>query len=153
METLRATPDQLRQNWLHEEQREEILGTLREVGIDLRELADILRQPETDPLDLLLHVVAGIPIGSRRARADRLRQRHGAFFDRFPPPARSILEAVLEKYERGEVQEEKDVNDLELLRVPPLSQQGTPVELVMRLGGGEKARAALREMQRLLYED
>jgi len=151
--SLRTTPSDLRQRWLHEEQREEILATLRDAGIDLRELARVLRQPEADPLDLLSHVTAGTPVQSRQARAERLRQRHAAFFDRFPPEVRAILEAILEKYVRGEVQEEKDVNDLELLKVPPLSQQGTLMELVTRLGGGDRARAALQEMQRLLYED
>lgn len=151
--SLRTTPSDLRQRWSHEEQREEILGTLRDAGIDLRELARVLRQPDADPLDLLSHVTAGTPVRSRQARAERLRQRHAAFFDRFPPEVRAILEAVLEKYVRGEVQEEKDVNDVGLLKVPPLSQQGTLMELVTRLGGGDTARAALQEMQRLLYED
>lgn len=153
LESLRTTPEDLRQRWLREEQREEILGTLRDSGIDLRDLAGVLLQQDADPLDLILHLVSGTPVKSRRTRADQLRQRHADFFDRSSPEARAILGAILEKYVRGEVQEEKDVNDMELLKVPPLSQEGTLMELVTRLGGGDQARAALREMQRLLYEE
>ena len=44
-----------------------------------------------------------------------------------------------------------DVSDTELLKVPPLSEQGTFIALARHFGGGAAVRAALKELQTLLY--
>lgn len=148
LEGLAPTSTDLRQRWLRDEQRAEIRRRLTEEGVDLQTLATSMGQPDADPLDLLLHVAFGQPVLSRRDRADRVRREQEAFFARHSPAARVILDTVLQKYVTGEAQ---DVNDPELLKVLPLSSQGTFVELAQRFGGGAKVRSALRELQELLY--
>ncbi len=59
-----------------------------------------------------------------------------------------MLKVILGKYIAGEA---ADISDPELLKVPPLSDQGTFVELVRPFGGGQEVRKALRELQQILY--
>ena len=148
LQPLCANPAELRARWLHKEQREEIKERLIQEGVDLGKLAETLRLPDADPFDLLLHVAFGERPLTRRERADRLKREHAAFFARYSPAAREILDTILEKYLAGEAE---DVSDTRWLKVPPLSGKGTFVELAQRFGGGEQVRQALREMQTLLY--
>ena len=88
------------------------------------------------------------PATSRRQRAQRLRREHEAFFARWEPEARSILEELLEKYAEWEVTQ---LDDLAVLEVPPLSEHGTPVEIAERFGGGEALQDAVDQLAALLY--
>jgi type I restriction enzyme R subunit len=143
-----TSPGELQARWLRPEQRDEIRERLREEGVDLPVLAAALNLPDADPLDLLLHVAFGERPLTRRERADRVRRQRGDFFARHGPAAREILEAILQKYVAGEAQH---VDDMDLLKVPPLVERGTFLELVRPFGGGNATRAALAELQKLLY--
>jgi type I restriction enzyme R subunit len=143
-----STPQALIARWLQREQREEIRARLEDEGIDLDALATALGQPNLDSLDLLLQIAFGERPLTRRERADRVRREQADFFVRYGPVAREILEALLEKYVAGEA---PDISDPQLLRVPPLSERGTFMELAQPFGGGAQVRAALRELQTLLY--
>ena len=148
VEGLCGNATELRARWLRPEQRDEIRGHLEDAGVDLGELAAAMRQPDADPLDLLLHIAFGQPIMTRRERAERLWHAHPDFFARYQPTAREILQIILTKYVRGEAQ---DVSNPELLQVPPLGERGTFIELARPFGGGAKVRETLKELQRLLY--
>lgn len=143
-----ANPIELRARWLQKEYRAEIQERLAQEGVDLEALAESLELPEADPLDLLLHVAFGTPAPTRRERVERVRSAHPDFFAQFGGPARAILDTILEKYVAGEA---PDVSDPELLKVPPLSEAGTFIELATRFGGGARVRGALRELNELLY--
>lgn len=147
---LAATPDDLRARWLRPEARQEIRDRLVEQGVDLQLLAVALDEPGADPLNLLVQVAFGEPSLTRSARVANLRTRFPWFFARFAPSAREVLDAILDKYSNGETDV---INNTELLKVPPLSNQGTFVELAKRFGSGGNLRAALEEMQKLLYAD
>ncbi len=97
---------------------------------------------------MLLHVAFGEPPLTRGQRVERLYREHADFFKRFMPGAREILDIVLKKYVDGEAQ---DVSDPELLKVRPLSERGTFIELAKYFDGGAKVRHALKELQQLLY--
>ncbi|MFL5624409.1 MAG: DEAD/DEAH box helicase family protein [Ktedonobacteraceae bacterium] len=139
----------LRARWLREEQRAEILAHLEDEGVDLDELAYAKGLTNVDHLDLLLHVVFNEPIVTRAERVARLRQEHEAFFRRYEanPLAKQVLDVILEKYIKGEA---KDVNDVELLDVPPLDKLGTPLQLA-RSFQGDRLQDVLNELKRLLY--
>lgn len=59
-----------------------------------------------------------------------------------------MLDTIIQKYVDGDA---SDVSDTELLKVPPLSEQGTFIELARHFGGGAAVRAALKKLQTLLY--
>jgi type I restriction enzyme R subunit len=85
---------------------------------------------------------------TRRQRADRLQREHADFLARYQGLAREVLDTVLAKYAAGEA---PDVSDVGLLQVPPLSKRGTPMELAQSFPPPGGVRAALKELQDLLY--
>ena len=90
----------------------------------------------------------GGPLYTRRQRAERLRRNQQDFFDRYSPEARAILNDLLDKYlEHGMAQFALP----DLLKVPPLSTRGNPVEIVRYFQGAERMYQAVDQMQALLY--
>ncbi|MBK9715382.1 MAG: hypothetical protein IPO81_29455 [Kouleothrix sp.] len=146
--TLSNTAADIRKRWSDPQQRAEIVALLQARGVDFDELATALKQPDADPFDLLCHIAYSAPIRTRRERADRLRQDERAFFERYGPDARAVLGDLLEKYaEHGLTQ--FAVPDV--LKVPPISERGNVSEIVRFFGGPEQLRAAVAELQSLLY--
>jgi type I restriction enzyme R subunit len=143
-------PEDLVRRWLKREWREELSGLLNDAGVDLPELAAAMNLEDRDPLDVLRHALFKHDVPTRTQRVDRLKAAHGPWLEQFAAPAREVLDVLLEKYLAGEAD---DLGDPELLRVPPLSERGTFVELAARLGGGAALRQALAELKQHLYED
>ena len=150
-ERLRAlvpTAPELRKRWAVPQQRAEIIAALAERGIAFDELAESTGQPEADPFDLLCHLAFNAPLRSRRERAQALKRERKDFWSRYSPEARTILEELLDKYaEHGDAQFLLP----DVLRVPPISGHGQPAEIIRLFGGAEQLRAAVTELQNLLY--
>jgi superfamily II DNA or RNA helicase len=143
------TLEALRERWLNPDLRRDLQGRLEDDGVDLAELGAVFNLGECDPLDVLAHALFRTPVPSRQDRVARLHERHGDWLETFPAEAREILAVILRKFCDGEAPE---VTDTGLLRVPPLSERGTFIELAQRFGGGSRLRAALAELHRRLYE-
>ena len=140
--------DDLRSRWSDAEQRSQILAALEERGIDFAELAAATGQPDADPFDLLCHVAFNAPLQTRRQRADRLRRSQPDFFSQYGPEARTILGELLDKYAAHGLTQFRLPD---VLRVPPLSAYGNPVEVAQFFGGAQKMRDAVTQLQTLLY--
>jgi type I restriction enzyme R subunit len=141
---------ELRNRWVEAEGRAAVIEALEERGIALEQLAENVGQPEADPFDLLCFVAWSAPLRTRRERAERLRKGRRDFFERFQPEAREILQEILDKYiEHGTAQFKVP----DILKVPPIDRHGNVVEIVRKFGDAEALRAALKEMQNLLYEE
>ena len=139
---------ELRRRWAQPAQRSEIIDALQQRGIDFTELAEATGQPEADPFDLLCHLAFNAPLRTRRERALALKRERPDFWQRFGPEARRLLEELLEKYaEHGDAQFVLPDG----LRVPPISGHGQPAEIILLFGGAEQLRAAVTDLQNLLY--
>lgn len=146
--TLYPNAAALRADWADPVRRAEVITALEERGINFAELAAAARQPEADPFDLLCHVTFNAPLRTRRERAERVRKEKMDFFDQYGPEARTILNDLLEKYaEHGTAQ----FVIPDVLKVPPLSDHGNPMEIADRFGGPEKLREAVHQLQTLIY--
>ncbi|MEK7316452.1 MAG: DEAD/DEAH box helicase family protein [Candidatus Eisenbacteria bacterium] len=146
--TLVPSAPELRSRWANPEQRAEILSRLAERGVSFDELAESAGHPEADPFDLLCHLAFNAPLRTRRERAQRLRTDRKDFFDRYGPEAQAILQELLEKYaEHGAAQ----FSMPDILKVPPVSEHGTVPEIIQLFGGPENLKAAVTELQNLLY--
>lgn len=142
-----ASVSDLRAAWRTQDGRDEVVGALRARGVAFEEIADRLGMPDADPFDLLVHVAWSAPVTSRRDRARRVRREQAAFFESFRPEAREVLDALLAKYSESGPSE----LTLDVLRVPPLSDLGTPVEIADRFGGGTELHQAVDRLQNMLY--
>lgn len=146
--TLYPNAVELRKRWADPAQRAEIAEALEARGINFDDLARSANQPDADPFDLLCHVAYNAPLRTRRERAERLRHDQNDFFDRYGHGARAVLEGLLDKYaEHGTAQFELP----DALKLPPISDHGNVMEIAAQFGGAEQLRAAVNELQTLLY--
>lgn len=143
------TVEALRERWLNPDLRRELEGLLEQDGVNLEELAAVFNLSDCDPLDVLAHALFRAPVPTRQDRAQQLLERHADWLATFSPEAREILDVIVRKFTDGEAPE---VTDTGLLKVPPLSERGTFLELAQRFGGGAGLRSALAELHRRLYE-
>jgi len=139
---------ELRMAWADSARRAEIIGSLRERGIDFDKLGEALEQPEADPFDLLCHLAFNAPLRTRRERAEALRSTKSDLFAQYGGEARQILDELLDKYaEHGDAQFVLP----DVLKVPPLSRHGQVSDIIKIFGGPERLRAAVTELQSQLY--
>jgi type I restriction enzyme, R subunit len=147
---LSPTAEHLSALWPIGERRAEIIEQLAQRGIDLDALADVTKQTDADPLDLLLHVAYNAPLRTRRERAQQLRSKRANFFNTFTPAAREVLDTLLDKYADYGVNQLTNWN--EVLKIPPLVERYSVLEIAALFGGPEGVKAAVEKMQTLLYE-
>jgi type I restriction enzyme, R subunit len=146
--TLCPSAQELRKRWADADQRSEIIQALAERGISFDELAEQAQQPDADPFDLLCHLAFNAPLRTRRERAQRLKQERKDFFERYSPEAQKILVELLEKYAlHGDAQFVLP----DVLHVPPISDHGNPGEIIRLFGSPEQLRAAVNDLQGILY--
>jgi type I restriction enzyme R subunit len=146
--SLCSSAHDMRKRWSNPEKRADIIARLAERGIDFSELEIASGQPGADPLDLLCNLAFSTPLRSRRERAQRVRTESRAFFGRYSPEAREILDELLDKYsEYGNA----EFTLPDILHVPPISTHGTVVQIMNTFGGAEQLRRAVVDLQNLLY--
>ncbi len=133
------------QAWGAAERKAALLEELEGEGVLLAALADEVGR-ELDPFDLVLHVAWNQPPLSRRARAQRVKQRN--VFAQYGDTARRVMDALIDKYADEGV---ATLESMDTLRVPPLNTLGTTVELVRSFGGRPQYDAALRLLEQALY--
>ena len=83
---------------------------------------------------------------TRRERAQRVKKRNA--FGQYGPVARKVLDALLDKYADEGI---ATIESNEVLRVQPLSELGSPVELVRSFGGRPQYLQALQALEHELY--
>jgi len=143
-----TTAAELRSQWSNAQERAAVIDSLEQHGISLEELMEASKQPGADPFDVLCSVAFSAPLRTRRERAERLRKDRNDFFERYGKPARRVLNDILEKYIEYGTAEFK-IPDI--LKVPPISERGTVLEIAGLFNGAENLRGAVTEMQTLLY--
>jgi type I restriction enzyme R subunit len=132
--------------WKDADRKQAIVEELSSRGVFLEELAEQVGLG-FDAFDLICHVAFDQPPLTRRERADKVRKRN--VFAKYGDKTRAVLEALLEKYADGGI---KSVESLDILKVDPLTQFGTPVEIVKLFGGKNHYMAAIRELETALYQ-
>ena len=140
--------DDLRSRWRMRTSRDEVVEALASKGIDLDELAERAGMADADPLDVLVHLAWNQPLATRKDRARRVRKEHADFFEQYRPEARVVLQELLDRYAEYGVSQ---LDDLAVLRMPPLDELGSPVEIAAQFGGAEQLRTAVAALQEHLY--
>ena len=131
--------------WSEVEQKQEILRELEKQGIMLGALAEEVGK-DFDSFDLLCHVAFDQPPLSRRERAEEVRKRD--YFTRYGEQVREVLDALLNKYADEGIENIEDIN---VLKIQPINQLGTPTEIIKRFGSRQAYFQAVREMTTELY--
>ena len=142
-----AALDHWLRRWTAADRKQVVIDELRDQGVLFDELRDEANL-NLDPFDLVCHLVYDRPALTRKERADQVRKRD--VFARYGEQARAVLDALLDKYADEGV---GPLEDPQTLRVAPLAQLGTPVELIRRFGGREAYESAVRLLATELYRD
>jgi len=131
--------------WTQAEQKTAILAELEARGVLLDALSEEVGR-EIDPFDLVCHVAWDRPPMTRKERAENVRKRD--YFDKYGETAREVLNALLDKYaDEGIV----SIEDFTVLNVQPITEIGTPLEIIDAFGGREQYLQAIRELEKQLY--
>lgn len=133
------------QKWTGAAQKLAIIAELQEHGVMLDELAEEVGK-DLDAFDLICHVAFDQPPLTRAERANNVKKRN--YFSKYGEQARTILNALLDKYADAGID---SIEDLGILRVFPFSKFGTPVEIIKLFGGKDEFLAALQELEAALY--
>ncbi len=142
-----ASLDDFLRRWNDTERKQAIVEELENEGLPLDPILDELGK-ELDPFDLICHVAFDAKPLTRRERADNVKKRD--VFDQYGEQARAVLDALLDKYADEGV---LNIDDTNVLRIPPLDQLGTPIELVRAFGGKPGFEQAVHDLQSELYKE
>jgi type I restriction enzyme R subunit len=137
--------DNFLQTWNDADKKAAIIAELEEQGIFFDELAKETGK-EIDPFDLICHVAFGQKPLTRRERANQVKKRD--YFAKYGGTARKVLELLLDKYADEGI---GNIEQMEVLRVAPLDQFGSPVEIIQAFGGKPQYQAAIRDLEQQLY--
>ena len=142
-----ASLDDFLKRWKAAERKQAIVEELEAEGLPLDPIAEELGK-NLDPFDLICHVAFDKKPLTRRERAENVRKRD--VFTRYGGKARAVLDALLAKYaDEGVI----NLDDTNVLRIPPLSSLGTPMQLIRAFGGKEQFVAAVHDVQSALYAE
>ncbi|QLE43789.1 DEAD/DEAH box helicase [Nostoc sp. C052] len=140
-----ASLDAFLKKWHSTEQKQAIIQELQELGVPLEALEKEIGK-DFDPLDLICHVVFDQPPLTRRERANNVRKRD--YFNNYGEQARTVLNALLDKYADEGIE---DIESLDVLKVQPISDLGTPLEIISIFGGKQAYLQALSVLKEELY--
>lgn len=142
-----ASLDDFLNRWNAAERKQAILDEMAAEGLPMTVIAGELDK-DLDPFDLVCHIAFDAKPLTRRERVENVRKRD--VFTKYGRQARAVLGALLDKYaDEGVI----NLDDANVLRIPPLDRLGTPVELVRAFGGKPGFERAVRDLQSALYKE
>ncbi len=142
-----ASLDDFLRRWKAAERKQAIIEELKAEGLDLEVITGELGK-ELDPFDLICHVAFDAKPLTRRERAENVKKRD--VFNKYGDQARAVLNALLAKYADEGV---LNLDDVTVLRIPPFTQLGTPMQLIRAFGGREGFVEAVHDLQSALYRE
>lgn len=142
-----ASLDNFIRQWSAEEKKESITELLREKGIDLEALKKDQCMDDVDDFDFICHIAFDQKPLTRRERANNVKKRD--FLSKYSGVARSVLEALLDRYMNTGVYE---IETPTVLKLAPFAQMGKPSRIVSQFGGLEAYQKAIRELENEIYK-
>lgn len=140
------TLDSFLQAWNNADKKKVIIDELENKGIFFEALNDEVGK-QFDPFDLICHIAFEMPALSRKDRADNVKKRN--YFAKYSEKAQVILSNLLDKYADDGL---LTIESMEVLKLKPINELGTPVELIKAFGGKPQYEKAIIELEQELYK-
>ncbi|HRG73605.1 MAG TPA: DEAD/DEAH box helicase family protein [Leptospiraceae bacterium] len=138
--------DNFIKKWNAVDKKEAIIAELQDNGILIHALNDAV-DSQLDLFDLICHLAYDKPPLTRRERANNVKKRNN--FTKYGETARKVLESLLDKYAEQGISE---IESMEILRLQPLSDFGSPLEIIKEFGSKVKYLEAVKELEFELYK-
>ncbi|MEE9151389.1 MAG: DEAD/DEAH box helicase family protein [Thermoplasmata archaeon] len=140
-----ASLDDFLSKWKDVEKKKVIVDELERQGVIFEALKEEVGK-DFDPFDLICHVVYDQEPLTRSERAKKVRRSD--YFSKYGDTARTVLDTLLDKYSAEGLLE---LESMEVLKVPPINQIGTPLEIVESFGGKDNYIHAINGLESQLY--
>ncbi len=141
-----ATLDNFINKWHAENKKRAIIEELKEEGVLLDSLRDIVGIENIDDFDLICHIAYDKKPLTRKERANNVKKRD--YLHRYSDTARKVLEALLDKYTENGID---DLEDISILQNEPFRNYGSPIKIAGLFGGKKGYMDAIRDLEKELY--
>tara|TARA_R110002051_G_scaffold324122_2_gene420144 strand:- start:4250 stop:6643 length:2394 start_codon:yes stop_codon:yes gene_type:complete len=141
-----ASLDDFLNRWNSTNKKEVIIKELEDQGVLVEALRDAVNR-EVDLFDLICHVAFEQPPLTRKERANNVKKRD--YFTKYGEQARKVLETLLDKYADEGV---TNIESMDILKVKPLTDYGSPLEIIKQFGSKAKYLEAIKELEQELYK-
>lgn len=141
-----ASLDDFLTRWNNTERKEAIIKELQDQGVLVEALMEAVEK-QVDLFDLICHIAYDQPPLTRKERANNVKKRN--YFTKYGEQSRKVLEALLDKYADEGIE---NLESMEVLKVRPLNEFGSPVEIINKFGSKEKYLKAVKELENELYK-
>src|SRR5690606_5960281 len=141
-----ASLDDFLNKWNKTDRKEAIMAELREQGVLIEALTEAVNK-DVDLFDLICHLAFDQPPLTRKERADNVKKRN--YFTKYGEQARKVLETLLDKYADEGI---TNIESIEILKVKPLTEYGSPLEIIKQFGSKAKYIEAVKELEQELYK-
>jgi type I restriction enzyme R subunit len=132
--------------WNNTDRKEAIITELQEQGVLIEALMEAVDK-DLDLFDLICHVAYDKPPLTRKERANNVKKRN--YFTKYGEQSRKVLEALLDKYADEGIE---NIESIEVLRIKPFDEFGSPIEIIKQFGSKEKYFEAIKELEIELYK-
>lgn len=132
--------------WNSVERKEIMIKELEEQGVLVQALINAVGK-EVDLFDLICHVAFDQPPLTRKERANNVKKRN--YFTKYGGQAKKVLEALLDKYADEGIE---NIESMEVLKLRPLDEIGTPLEIIKQFGNKESYLQAIKDLEAELYK-
>jgi type I restriction enzyme R subunit len=141
-----ASLDDFINRWNAADQKAAIIDELQQQGVMVEALYEAVNK-DIDLFDLICYIAYDKPPLTRKERANNVKKRD--FFTKYGEQARQVLEKLLDKYADEGV---TDIESLEVLKVKPFTDFGSPVEIIGSFGSKKEYMQGIRELEFELYK-
>ncbi len=135
--------------WHETDRKHVLLSELKDQGIPLEVLKEAVPGSDRfDAFDLVVHIAFDQKPLTRQERVNHVRKRN--YFGKYGDQARTVLDALLEKYANNGI---LDIEDPKILELPPFDKMGSKTHIRRGIfGGPEKFAQAITELENALYD-
>jgi type I restriction enzyme, R subunit len=141
-----ATLGDFLNKWNSTDKKTVLIEELQQQGILVEALYNAVNK-EVDLFDLICHVAYDKPPMTRKERANNVKKRN--YFTKYGEQARKVMESLLDKYADEGID---DIESMEVLKVQPFTEFGSPMEIINVFGSKKKYLTALNELEKELYK-
>ncbi len=141
-----ASLDDFINKWNSTDKKETIIKELETQGVLVDALRDAVNR-EVDLFDLICHVAFEQPPLTRKERANNVKKRD--YFTKYGNEVRKVLESLLDKYADEGI---TNIESMNILKVKPLTDFGSPMEIIKQFGNKAKYLEAVKELEIELYK-
>lgn len=141
-----ASLDDFLNRWSSTDKKEIIIKELEDQGVMIEALRDAVNH-QVDLFDLICHVAFDQPPLTRKERANNVKKRD--YFTKYGTEARKVLETLLDKYADEGI---ANIESMNVLKVQPLTNFGSPMEIINHFGNKANYLEAIKELGTELYK-